>query len=240
MKKISICIAVFNKFAFTKNCLKDLKQLKDVEIIIVDNGSSDETQEELIKDKEIIYFRSELNGGFAFGSNIAYNLSTSDNVLFLNNDIAVRSNKEYWIDGIVEKIKDNVLVGPTMGQLDKNLNFVKECDSILHGISYMSGWCLAANKKTFNSLNIERKKPHVLNPDFKYQIFSEEFFAYFEDTSLSLKARGLGINFEIVSLPVVHFKKQTSCQLNTNLLYSNSRKIFLNNWQNKIKKIKFE
>lgn len=238
MKKISICIPVFNKIAFTRNCLKDLSHLKDVEIIVVDNASSDETQKELQDNKDIVYYRCSKNMGFGAASNVAYNLSTSNNVLFLNNDIAVRSDKENWIDVLVEKIKDDVLVGPTMGQLDKDLNFIKEADAHLPGISYMSGWCLAGNKKTFNHLSINRKIPNSIDPKFESQIFDEDFFAYFEDTSLSLTARELDIGFEVVNLPLVHFKRQTSLQLNTNNLYNASRQIFLRKWQNRVKKLK--
>jgi len=233
--KLSICICVFNKKSFTINCIKDLLHLKDVEIIIVDNASSDGTKEELENRKDIIYYRSEKNLGFAGGSNIAYNLSTSDNIMFLNNDISVRSNKEDWVNIIIENCHRG-LVGPTMGQLDKNLNFIKESNSYLNGISYMSGWCLSSSRGNWEKLHIPRKTKNI----FKWQIFSEEYFAYFEDTSLSLKARQIKIPFIIIDVPVVHFKKQTSCQLNTGSLYSNSRNIFLKNWGTKIKKLKFD
>ena len=47
-KILSIVIPVFNKFNFTKACLSDLSKLSsDHEIIIVDNGSTDETQAQL-------------------------------------------------------------------------------------------------------------------------------------------------------------------------------------------------
>lgn len=237
--KISICIPVFNKFSFTRQCIKDLSYLNNVEIIVVDNASTDETSKELIDNKNIVYYRLSKNYGFSVACNVAYNLSKSDNVLFLNNDIVVRSEKETWIESILEKCHLG-LVGPTMGQLDKNLNFIQEKDEYLKGISYMSGWCLGGSKKIFEKIHIERKSPNIIDSNFKWQIFSEEYFAYFEDTSLSLRAREKGVKFNVVKIPVVHFKHQTSKQLNTNLLYNKSREIFLKNWKDKIKKIKFD
>jgi glycosyltransferase involved in cell wall biosynthesis len=49
-KVLSIVVVVFNKWNFTKSCLKDLVQLPaDHEIIVIDNASSDETNVEINK-----------------------------------------------------------------------------------------------------------------------------------------------------------------------------------------------
>lgn len=225
---LSIVIPVFNKFNFTKSCLNDLSKLpSDHQIIIVDNGSTDETQSSLQDSTEITYIRNDTNLGFAKACNIGYGRSLSNNVLFLNNDIRVRSQNdvEYsWTAPLVQKCPYG-LVGPTMGQLDNNLNFVQEANKILSGNSYMSGWCLASSKEVWSKLAIPRN-----NNDIQ-QIFSEEFgLAYFEDTDLSFRARKLGIEFQVVDIPVVHFGRQSSKQINTALLYQNAREIFVKKW----------
>lgn len=227
---LSIVIPVWNKFNFTKSCLKDLEQLPDDhEIIIVDNGSTDETAkafENYSIDSRVVYHRSETNLGFAKGCNLGYSLSTAPNVLFLNNDIRVKSNYSDWTSSLIAHCP-LALVGPTMGQLDNNLNFVKEANAILDGKSYMSGWCLAASKNIWQKLEIPRDGVDNSIP----QIFSEEFgLAYFEDTDLSFRARQFGIPFKVVDVPVVHFGKQTSQQLNTRQLYTQARQIFVRKW----------
>jgi len=233
-KVLSIVIPVYNKFPFTKSCLNDLFHLpNDHEIIIVDNGSIDNTRSELDNNKEIIYHRNEENLGFAKACNIGYNISSAPNVLFLNNDIRVKSNKDNWTNTLIDKCKD-ALVGPTMGQLDDKLNFVKEANCVLSGKSYMSGWCLASSKNIWNKLQVEY--PREVGQTVTYiensvEIFSEEFgLAYFEDTDLSFRARKLGINMEVVDVPVVHFGKQTSKQLDTHKLYNQARQIFVKKW----------
>lgn len=220
-KVLSIVIPVYNKFNFTKSCLNDLLKLpQDHEIIIVDNGSTDETQGYLDVNKEVVYHRNNNNLGFAKACNIGYGLSSAPNVLFLNNDIRVKDNYHNWTSVLIENCNHG-LVGPTMGQLDSNLNFIKEANTVLSGNSYMSGWCLASSKEIWKKLDLSGNN----------EIFSEEFgMAYFEDTDLSFRAKKLGIPFKVVTIPVVHFGRQTSQQLNTHQLYSKARQIFVKKW----------
>lgn len=234
MNKLSIVIPVWNKSNFTKSCVADLSKLpSDHEIIIVDNNSTDDTNKLLYENKRIIYHRNLENYGFAKACNIGYGLATAPNVLFLNNDIRVRSNHEDWTDPLI-KWCSQAMVGPTMGQLDDDLNFVQEANRSLPGKSYMSGWCLAASKEIWEKLRIPRHTglitdAHDISNDAP-QIFSEDFFAYFEDTDLSFRARKLNIPFQVVNVPVVHFGKQTSSQLNVHKLYLASRQIFIKKW----------
>ena len=227
-KVLSIVIPVYNKFNFTKSCINDLLHLPiDHEIIVVDNASTDETNKAFDGNKEIIYCRNQENLGFAKACNIGYGLSSAPNVLFLNNDIRVKDQKDSWTKPLL-KWCPLALVGPTMGQLDNQLNFVQEANRVLPGKSYLSGWCLASSKEIFKKLELPRAENDKL--EFP-QIFSEEFgLAYFEDTDMGFRAKKLGIQSEVVELPVVHFGKQTSKQLNTRQLYSDARKIFVKKW----------
>jgi GT2 family glycosyltransferase len=230
-KVLSIVIPVFNKWNFTKSCLNDLSKLTDNhEVIIVDNGSTDETNEEMCKitaQPELVnklnYYRNDTNLGFAAACNKGYRIATAPNVLFLNNDIRVKSKYEDWTKPLLEYCS-YALVGPTMGQIDHNFNFIQEANKTLPGNFYMSGWCLASSKEIFDKLIIN----DYVGP------FSEEFgLAYFEDTDLSFRARKLNISFQVVALPVVHFGKQTSSQLNTHKLYTEAKSIFVKKWKNK-------
>jgi GT2 family glycosyltransferase len=232
-KVLSIVIPVWNKFNFTKSCLSDLYKLSnDHEIIVIDNASTDETQSELEKSDNIIYHRNKENLGFAKACNIGYALASAPNILFLNNDIRVKSNFEDWTAPIIKECP-NGLVGPTMGQLDNNLNFVQEANKLLTGNSYMSGWCLGASREIWSKLHFPRKDSYIKDTMVP-QIFSEEFgLAYFEDTDLGFRARQLKIPSIIVDIPVVHFGQQTSKQLNTHALYSKARQIFINKWGRK-------
>lgn len=233
--KLSIVIPVYGKANFTVSCINDLYLLKDIEahqIIVVDNAGPDDTEARMqpfLERENFIYARNESNYGFGKACNIGYSLSRASNILFLNNDIRVIKssntlNHENWTDELL-KYADTHIVGPTMGQLDNKLNFIKEANQELGNNSYMSGWCLCASKNVFNRLDISGNG----------QIFDEQFFVYFEDTDLSFRAKELGVPLKIVTLPVVHFGKVSSKQLNTYQLYTKSREIFVNKWKHLIK-----
>jgi len=230
-KILSIIIPVFNKYNFTKSCLQDLCRLtNDHEIIVVDNCSTDETSSSLKDSKEIVYIRMNENSGFAKACNYGYLFSSAPNVLFLNNDIRVKHNHSNWTAPLINKCSESIC-GPTMGLLNDNLDFVTEANRKLPGKSYLSGWCIASSKNIWDKLDFPRPQSGIITDCHCPQIFSEEFgIAYFEDTDLSFRAKKLGIPLEVISVPIVHFGKQTSSQLNTYQLYKSAREIFVNKW----------
>lgn len=237
-KVLSIVIVVYNKYNFTKSCLKDLSQLpKDHEIIIIDNASTDETNIEInnLADK---LFNTASSPGLAYklnsenlfhskACNQGFRMAMGDNILFLNNDIRVRDNHTGWTRSIIDACNSaNGLVGPTMGQLDNNLNFVKEANQQLSGNSYLGGWCIAGSRETWMKMAVEGTQP--------YQIWNEEFPFYFNDTDLSFRAKKKKIPLTVVSLPeVTHFGKISAAQINIAKLYNEGRQVFLKHWTNR-------
>lgn len=230
--KLSIIILCFNKYNFTKSCLNDLFKLpEDHQIIVVDNASSDETQTELskIEKPNFRYIRSATNLGFAGGCNLGASLTEAPAIMFLNNDIRVKSQYENWTDLILNELENDILVGPTGGFVDpkNNFQFMYETNDPNKPINYMSGWCLTMNRATMERLKIERKS----EDDSKYnQYWNEEYFCYFEDADISQRARKLKMKFKLVSIPVVHFGKVSSSQLNVSSLYLKAKQVFVSKW----------
>jgi GT2 family glycosyltransferase len=213
--KLSIIIPVYNNFNFTKSCLDDLSYLpQDHEIILVDNGSDDQTKDLPCS------IRNKSNLGFARACNQGFTQAMGEYVLFLNNDIRINNNHSTWTQDLIQAAEDGSLVGPTGGLLNESFEYVKETNEILPGNFYMSGWCLCAKKETFKKLELNNN-----------EIFSEEFISYFEDTDLSFRARDLGIKFKIVPVPVYHFGRMTGRKLGLGALYLNGKAIFTNKWK---------
>ncbi len=232
-KIISIVIPVFNKWNFTKSCLNDLGRLpEDHEIIIIDNASSDETAVECPKlidelfikyplGAEIIYIRNEENTFHSKACNQGFKIAKGEKVLFLNNDIRVKSNHTTWTKIIIDACDSTKgLVGPTMGQLDRDLNFVKEANQQLTGNCYLGGWCIAAKKEVWKQLDTGDD-----------QVWHEDFPFYFNDTDLSFRARQKQVPLTVIAVPeVAHFGKVSAAQINIPKLYQEGRKVFLKKW----------
>lgn len=222
---LSIVIPVFNNWAYTKNCINNLKQLpKDrFEIIIIDNNSTDKTNVEInnLLSDNIKYIRNNSNFGFGKSVNIGINSSNSDKIMILNNDIKFGLHFKEWFNGLSEKIIDNCLIGPTGGLVDRDngFSFVYETSDYKKTINYMSGWCLSATKSTWESLKVS---------DGPFD--SDTFFLYYEDTDLGFRAMDLGVGFKIIDCPLIHIGKQTSKLIDTNKHYLESRKKFINKW----------
>lgn len=224
--KLSIIIPVYNNVNFTKACLNDLSKLPDDhEVIVVNNASSDGTEEVVRSFDKVTYLKNDTNEGFARACNRGYSESTGEYVCFLNNDIRVRSNYEFWTQPLLKAAEDGALVGPTGGLLDSGFNFIKETDSYIENkYFYMSGWNLTALRKTYNSLIL----PGEIGP------FTTEFKTYFEDTDVSFRAREMSIPMKIIPVSVHHFGKMTSKKVGIAKLYQSAKIGFINKWTDRI------
>lgn len=230
MIEVSICTPLYGKINFTKAYLSDLAKLdpKKVEIILVDNASPDETSQELAALENSMpnlkVIRNPENKGFGFASNQAFSIAQGEHILFLNNDIRVKEKHEQWVFDLVSTCTDDNLVSPTGGMIDpKNgFAFLYETNDPSKPFNYLSGWCLAGKKTVFERL--------IEEGNINKGPFSDDFFCYHEDADLSWRAQRTDMVLQLTSVPVVHFGKTSSKQLNTYALYSVSKSIFTKKW----------
>ncbi len=116
MAKISVIIPVYNTQKYIEKCLDSVKKqtYRDIEVIIVNDGSTDKSEEiinswsEENKDIKINYFKKE-NGGLSSARNYGVKKANGDYLMFLDSDDYIDENlfssmKEY-IDKQIDVIK---------------------------------------------------------------------------------------------------------------------------------------
>lgn len=92
---VSIIIVNYNGYKDTCELIDSLKKYETYpfEIIVVDNASAGKDLD-LLKDKyaDIVPVTSSRNLGFAGGNNLGYEYSKGDYILYINNDVLVKSS----------------------------------------------------------------------------------------------------------------------------------------------------
>lgn len=107
----SIIIPVFNQFAHTLGCLRAIAAYPpaaSIEVIVVDDGSSDETEPSLRQIDGLRYHRRTQNGGFIAACNDGAAQARGEYLLFLNNDTAPQPG---WLDTLLATLKADPGVG---------------------------------------------------------------------------------------------------------------------------------
>lgn len=216
---VSIIVPVYNNLAYTAHCLSSLIEHSSgqaIEIIVVNDCSSDQTADFLDRCKGIEVIHITKNLGFIGSCNAGAKKARGEFLVFLNNDTQVT---DQWLTALLEPFAtwpDTGIVGARLvypsGELQEaggiifkdgsgwnygrlgsattsRVQFVSEAD-------YVSGACLAIRSETFQSLG---------GFDTHYSP------AYYEDTDLCFKVRELGL--KVLYQPrstVIHFEGITS------------------------------
>lgn len=175
--KVSIIIPVYNGHDFLERCLDSvINQIyKNIEIIIVDDASTDDTKEIIKKysekDKRIIPFYQSKNKGVSAARNTGLKAATGDYIVFLDSDdtitkeairrmidLANKYNSDF-IDSyhVLEYTKKN---GKTVSFTEKKvpkkvliLGTINDNDKILDMATYMTGKLI--KKKLLDGLKFD-------------------------------------------------------------------------------------
>ncbi len=122
--KVSVVVLTYNNLELTKACLDSLltqSQYPNLEIIVVDNHSSDQTPAYLTAwakgHPDRIVILNPDNKGFAAGNNLGLAAASGDYLVVLNNDTVVTAG---WIKGLIRHLQDNKEIG-IIGPITNNI-----------------------------------------------------------------------------------------------------------------------
>jgi hypothetical protein len=188
---VSIVIVNYNGLKWLKDCFDSIEQqnYKDIQIIMVDNDSKDESVDFVLKNYpqvEIVYSKSNL--GFAGGNNLAIEHIKGEYVILLNNDTKVEKNT---IGNLVKALDNNKKIGSVQAKLvlmnePEKLDI---CGAFWTGSTFLYYYGCFKNK----NLEIYNKPMKVFSNKGAAQmirksiidkigLFDDDFWSYYEET----------------------------------------------------------
>lgn len=237
--RVSIVVPLFNAASSTYAMLESLRACDSVvpyEVILVNDGSMDETPQLLEQIENVHVCVNEENMGFGKTCNRGAMMARGEYVCFLNSDTVVTPG---WLDALVDVSATDSRCGAVGAKLISPNGRLQEAGSIIWSdgattgygrgadpfdpeysyvreVDYCSAACLLVRRDLFNALGG----------------FDDQYApAYYEDVDLCMSIRGAG--YTIVYAPcsvVFHLEHASSGHKDAMRLQERNRAYFISKW----------
>jgi GT2 family glycosyltransferase len=233
---ISIVLPYFGRWDLTHARMAELyKHAPDnCEIILVNDASNEPECRTGVgfwqkgpAQHKIIYVENKKNLGFGGSHNKGAKAANGDILIFLSNDVIIRTD---FVTPIIETIEENrkCLIGGRIVAWAAGWNQFETDDGKPFIIPYCEGWLLACHKEIWDTIGGFDVK--------SYQKFD------MEDVDLSMTALSLGYDLRALSFPphmLRHISGATIGKLNIDrmAITTRNKEIFIEKWQSKFTEI---
>jgi GT2 family glycosyltransferase len=233
---LSIIILSYNTKELLKRCLQSLQKAKkndyQIEVIVVDNASSDKSPEMVEKEfSQVKLIRSKKNLGYAGGNNLGLKKAQGEFILFLNSDTEI---DEKALIKMMKFMKENPRAGAST---PKTMLFSGGMDPDCHrgfptpwaSITYFLGLeKLFPKSKLFGQYHqfyLNLNKSHEIDAGFGTFMFvrkkvleavgewDDQYFFYGEDLDLFYRIKEAGWKIMFYSEPLATHHKGASSGL---------------------------
>lgn len=234
---ISVIIPNWNGKKFLKTCLDSLRKqtYQDIEIILVDNGSKDGSvlfTKENFPEVRILQFKE--NRGFSVAVNAGIRISKGEYIALLNNDTETDPN---WLYELKKALDTHQEVGLCASKLlfwDRR-NVINSAGDSVSVSGYASN--IGFNQLDCERYNQERKifgacaaaaiyRKEMLN---QIGLFDEDYFSYYEDVDLDLRAQLRGYQCLYVPKAIVFHRTSGTTKRGSDLvIFHTERNVLFN------------
>lgn len=240
---VTIIVLCWNRWDLTSACLDSIRRhtdLQDVEVLVVDNGSTDETPDELAKLEWVRAIRNPENLGFVRGNNVGIDATAPDrDVILLNNDVEILE------PGWIERLRSTAYSADDIGVVGCRL--ILPDGKLLHAGTYIfpeTFWGqqigsletdvnqFAGDRDVqgivFACVYIKRKTLDLLPG------LSEDYQSYFEDTDYCLRAAEAGLRTVCCGSVTLLHREHGSTENEPGMfdqVFSDSQKQFKRRWR---------
>ena len=223
---VSVIVLNYNAGELLLNCVESVKKsaYKDLEIIVVDNISTDKSQK-ICKEKypDIKLIQNDENFGYCEGNNIGIREAEGDYIIILNPDTIVESN---WIEELISAYNKfgEGLYQPKHLSLNEKTVYMSAGNMLnifgfgyarekgnkdenqfnkIEEIGYASGTCLFTSSAVLK----------------KVGLFDPFIFLYHDDLDLGWRASQLGIKSYYVPTSLIYHAESYSLKWNAEKFY---------------------
>lgn len=195
---VSLVIPLYNQVQYTQQCLKSVLSTCDidnVEIILIDNASTDETSAYLdTLPPSVICIKNNDNKGFAGACNQGIRRATAPWIVVMNNDVVVTPG---WLSNLLKVAVEYNLdcVSPGIREGVLNYDIISYGEEFTHCMrtvlrrGVVSGICFAATRSLYDSIGV----------------FDENFlYGQYEDADLFKRAERAGFNLGTTGRSFIH------------------------------------
>lgn len=241
-KKVAIVILTWNGVGLTRRCIESLQIDSlgpSVQVIVVDNCSSDGTQDYLKSLTGITLLENSENLGYAKAVNIGICAADPDaDIVLLNNDVQLIESD--WLVRLSAVATSDPKLGLVGVKILRDDGSLQHCGAYLP-LDTMWGQQIAANEVdigqysgvnecesvVFACVYIKRTTINSVG------LLSEDFFAYFEDTDYCLRVSFAGLKVAMCGDIRIKHSENSSTKVNKvshSDIFLNSQKIFRRKW----------
>jgi len=227
---VSIIIVNFNTKALLKQCIESVfEKTQDIEfeVIVVDNASSDGSQQ-MVKEvfPEITLIESPENLGFGRANNLGSTKAKGRYLFFLNSDTILINNAIRILSDFLDKKTNTGICGGNL--FDENEQGIYSYTMLLPSIlselnAFSNGYIekiLYKKDLCFNTTNSPKEVGYITGADLMIRTdlfnmlngFDSDFFLYFEETELTYRVKKLKYKvFNVPQAKIIHlFGKSSS------------------------------
>ena len=193
---VSVIIPIYNGEKHVDELIKSItnQTYKNIEIITVDNNSTDNSMKKLniINQKiPLIIFSNQKNEGYCGGCNKGIEIAKGEYFLFLSQDRLMNND---WVEKTVTKIKQDEKIGCVIGRVNRN-----DASSPEYGHSYDIYGAVLINGNPNESKLFFGGGTILIKEKIIREIggFDPKFFIYQEDVDICWRIRLAGYKIKI-------------------------------------------
>ncbi|RYD92873.1 MAG: glycosyltransferase family 2 protein [Sphingobacteriales bacterium] len=222
MKKVSIITVNFNQSLVTEQLLTSISKTnsyKDIEIIVVDNGSTiNSVPEWTVKYPGMVFIRSDKNLGFAGGNNIGITPATGEYLFLVNNDTE-------FTPGLIETLVKVLDEQPNVGMVCPKIRYFDQPNMLQYmGFTDMNYYTARNNsigqfeedKGQYDNLTGPTGYAHGAAMMIKREciekagLMAENFFLYYEELDWCDRIKKAGYQIWLVTAALIYHKESVS------------------------------